>query len=56
MASKATKGKAARPRKEAAPPSEARVEMGRKKKKGQPSEPKLPKGSPGTGGKGGGLH
>ncbi len=56
MASKATKGEAARPGKEAAPPSEARVEKRRKTKKGQPSEPKLPKGAPGTGGKGGGLH
>jgi hypothetical protein len=57
MANKATKGKATRPGKAAAPKSEARVEQRKKTgRKGAASEPKVPKGSAGTGGKGGELH
>ncbi len=57
MANKATKGRAARPGKGAAPASAARVERRKKTvQKGAASEPRLPKGAKDKGGRGGGLH
>jgi hypothetical protein len=57
MANKATKGKAVRPGKAAAPASASRVERRKTAgKKSGASQPKVGKGSAGTGGKGGGLH